>query len=344
MHRARRVLLGVLVGAVLGCFPARTEAEDVDQLFQRISPSVVVIRARGREVTPARGLVTFTEIGSGVLVSPDGKVITAAHVVHAMDEITVEFFGGETVPARVVASEPAADLSMIRLARTPAGAQVAQLGDSDHVRVGQQVLVIGAPYGLSHSFSAGWISAKWLPNTAYRSMPLAEFFQTTATINTGNSGGPMFNMAGEVVGIVSHNISRSGGSEGLGFAVTMKSVRYFLMEREWAWIGLEGTVLTGELAEIFNVPGGSGLLVSVVPKNSPAWDMGLQGGDRTATIGGRDIVVRGDIVLAMAGITITSDADVPRIRERIGAMPTGQTFKASVLRAGQVIELTGKAP
>jgi serine protease Do len=75
----------------------RTEAEDVDQLFQRISPSVVVIRARGREVTAARGLVTFTEIGSGVLVSPDGKVITAAHVVHAMDEITVEFFGGETV-------------------------------------------------------------------------------------------------------------------------------------------------------------------------------------------------------------------------------------------------------
>ena len=344
MHCARRVLLGVLIGAVLGCFPARVEAEDVDQLFQKISPSVVVIRARGREVTPARGLVTFTEIGSGVLVSPDGKVITAAHVVHAMDEITVEFFGGETVPARVVASEPAADLSMIQLARTPAGAQVARLGDSDHVRVGQQVLVIGAPYGLSHSFSAGWISAKWLPNTAYRSMPLAEFFQTTASINIGNSGGPMFSMTGEVVGIVSHNISRGGGSEGLGFAVTMKSVRYFLMEREWAWIGLEGTVLTGELAEIFNVPGGSGLLVSVVPKDSPAWDMGLQGGDRTATIGGQDIVVRGDIVLAMAGITITSDADVPRIRERIGAMPTGQTFKASVLRAGQVIELTGKAP
>jgi S1-C subfamily serine protease len=126
--------------------------------------------------------------------------------------------------------------------------------------------------------------------------------------------------------------------------VTMKSVRYFLMEREWAWIGLEGTVLTGELAEIFNIPGGSGLLVSVAPKDSPAWDMGLQGRDRTATIGGRDIVVRGDIVLAMAGIARTSDADVPRIRERIGAMPTGQTFKASVLRAGQVIELTGKAP
>jgi len=175
-------------------------------------------------------------------------------------------------------------------------------------------------------------------------MPLAEFFQTTATINTGNSGGPMFNMAGEVIGVVSHNISKSGGSEGLGFVVTMKSARYFLMEREWAWIGFEGRVLSGELAEIFNVPGGSGLLLSVVPKGSPAWDMGLAGGDRTATIGGQEIVFRGDIVLSVAGIPMRSEADIPKIREKIGAMSTGQPFKASVLRAGELIELTGKAP
>jgi len=344
MHHLRRALLGVLVGVVLGWLPAGAEAQDVEELFYKVNPSVVVIRAKGREVTKARGLVTFNEIGSGVLISPDGKVMTAAHVVHAMDEIAVEFVGGETVPARVVSSEPAADLAMLQLARVPKGAQAARLGDSDRVRVGQQVLVIGAPYGLSHSFSAGWISAKWLPNTAYREMPLAEFFQTTATINTGNSGGPMFNMAGEVIGVVSHNISKGGGSEGLGFVVTMKSARYFLMEREWAWIGLEGDVVTGDLAEVFNVPGGSGLLISVVPKGSPAWDMGLLGGDRTATIAGQDIVVRGDVVLAMAGIPIKSDADLPRIRQRIGAMKTGEPFKASVLRAGKVIELTGKAP
>ena len=340
----RLLWLTVIVGVVLGWFPGGVEAQDAEELFRKVNPSVVVIRAKGRAVDGARGLITFTEIGSGVLISADGKVMTAAHVVHAMDEIVVEVLGGETVSARVVASEPAADLSLLQLAHIPKGGQPARIGDSDKVRVGQQVLVIGAPYGLSHSFSAGWISAKWLPNTAYRAMPLAEFFQTTATINTGNSGGPMFNMAGEVIGVVSHNISKSGGSEGLGFVVTMKSARYFLMEREWAWIGLEGTVVAGELAEIFNVPGGSGLLVSVVPKGSPAWDMGLAGGDRTATIGGREIVVRGDIVLSMAGIPIRSEADIPKIREKIGAMSTGQPFKASVLRAGEVIELTGKAP
>jgi S1-C subfamily serine protease len=338
------LLLGVIVGVVLGGLPVCADAQDAEELFRKVNPSVVVIRAKGRAVDGARGLVTFTEIGSGVLISADGKVMTAAHVVHAMDEIFVEVLGGERVSARVVASEPAADLSLLQLDHIPKGAQPARLGDSDKVRVGQQVLVIGAPYGLSHSFSAGWISAKWLPNTAYRAMPLAEFFQTTATINTGNSGGPMFNWAGEVIGVVSHNISKSGGSEGLGFVVTMKSARYFLMEREWAWIGLEGRVVAGELAEILNVPGGSGLLVSVVPKGSPAWDMGIAGGDRTATIGGQEIVVRGDIVLSMAGIPIRSEADIPKIREKIGAMSTGQPFKASVLRAGEVIELTGKAP
>jgi S1-C subfamily serine protease len=340
----RRLLLSVLVGAVLCWFASGVEAQDVEQLFWKINPSVVVIKAKGRDVIPTRGLVTFEEIGSGVLVSTDGKVMTAAHVVHAMDEINVEFLGGESVSARVIASEPAADLSLLQLARVPAGAQAARLGDSDRVRVGQQVLVIGAPYGLSHSFSAGWISAKWPPNTAYRAMPLAEFFQTTAAINTGNSGGPMFNMAGEVIGVVSHNISRGGGSEGLGFVVTMKSARHFLMDREWAWLGLEGMVVTNELAEIFNVPGGSGFLLSVVPKGSPAWEMGMQGGDRTATITGQDIVIRGDIVLMIAGIAIKSSADLPKIREKIGKMSTGASFKATVLRAGRVIELTGKAP
>ena len=126
--------------------------------------------------------------------------------------------------------------------------------------------------------------------------------------------------------------------------VTMKSARYFLMEREWAWVGLEGRVVTDELAEILNVPGGSGFLVSVVPMGSPAWNMGIQGGDRVATIRGEQIVVRGDIVLSMAGIAIKSEVDLPKIRERIGAMSSGEPFKASILRAGQVIELTGKAP
>ena len=179
----------------------------------------------GRDVS-AGGQSRFAETGSGVLISRDGRVMTAAHVVHSMDEITVQFLGGETVPARVVFSEPAADLSLLQLERVPPGATVAAMADSTRSQVGDPVIIVGAPYGLAYSLSAGYISARWAPNTVYKTMPLAEFFQTTATINTGNSGGPMFAMNGEVIGIVSHNISKSGGSEGLGFVVTLNTAKH----------------------------------------------------------------------------------------------------------------------
>jgi len=339
----KKLLATVLGAVVLQVVVSVAHAQNLNELFSKVNPSVVVIRAKGRDVT-TRGVGTFSETGSGVLVSADGHVMTAAHVVHSMDEITVEFLGGERVSAHVVSSEPAADLSLLQLTRVPAGAKVAPLGDSDKVRVGEQVAVVGAPYGLSYSLSVGWISAKRPPNTVYKALPLAEFFQTNATINTGNSGGPMFNMAGEVIGIVSHIISKSGGNEGLGFVVTMKTARQILIERKSVWGGLEGTLLTGELAEIFNVPGGAGYLVKTVAKDSPAWHAGVLGGDRVATINGQDIVVHGDIILDMDGIRIDSIDDLPRVREKMATMKSGTPLKITVLRAGKVVELNGKIP
>ena len=189
-----------------------------------------------------------------MLISADGKIMTAAHVVQVTDAIAVEFLGGESVTARVVASEPAADLSLLQLDKVPAGVLVAKLGDSDTVQVGEQVIIVGSPYGLSHSMSVGWISARWPPDTVYKDMPLAEFFQTDATINQGNSGGPMFDMAGQVIGLVSHNISKSGGSEGLGFVVTINTAKQLLLEKKSFWGGPEGQVLSTGLAQILNLP------------------------------------------------------------------------------------------
>ena len=338
----RLVACAVLSAGVF--MPLVATAQDFAALFREINPSVVVVRAKGREVTAARGVGQFSETGSGVLISADGKVMTAAHVVHSMDEISVEFLGGERIAARIVESEPAADLSLLQLERVPAGAKVARLGDSDRVRVGDQVVVVGAPYGLSYSLSIGWISARWPPNTVYRAIPLAEFFQTNATINTGNSGGPMFTTSGEVIGIVSHIISKSGGSEGLGFVVTLRTARELLLEKKSVWGGIDGMMLTGDLAEIFNVPGGVGYLVKTVAKNSPAWKAGVLGGDRTATIQGQEIVVRGDVILEIAGIRVKSVEDLTTIREKLGIVPPGTPMTFSVLRAGKVVELTGTLP
>ena len=221
--------LTALLAIGLFAWPASSAlAQTPGEVFRKVAPSVVVIRAKGHDIS-ASGQTRFAETGSGVLISADGKVMTAAHVVHAMDEINVEFLGGEAVKARVVASEPAADLSLLQLARVPADAKSSPLANSDPIQVGDPVIIVGAPYGLSYSLSNGLISARWKPNTVYKTMPLAEFFQTTATINTGNSGGPMFSMKGEVIGIVSHNISKSGGSEGLGFVVTINTAKKLLL-------------------------------------------------------------------------------------------------------------------
>jgi serine protease Do len=323
---------------------AASEAQDLRQLFRTVSPSVAVIRARGQEVT-ASGRVTFGETGSGVLISPDGKVMTAAHVVHTMDTITVEFLGGETVSARVIASEPAADLSLLQLDKVPAGARAAKLADSNTVSVGEQVIVVGAPYGLSYSMSVGWISARWAPNTVYKTMPLAEFFQTDTTINTGNSGGPMFNMAGEVIGLVSHNISKSGGSEGLGFVVTSNTARQLLLEKRSFWAGLEGSLLSDTMADYLNLPAGTtGYLIKTVAKDSPAEAAGLRGGNTLATIGGEQIVLGGDIILTVEGIPVGPVSNLMKIRDHMNSLKPGVPYKATVLRAGRVIEIIGKTP
>ena len=337
----KRLLSVLLAAAVLPALAPPAQAQNLDDLFRKVNPSVVVVKAKGRDVG-AGGIFRFTETGSGVLISDSGRVMTASHVVNGMDEITAEGVAGEVVRAQIVSSDAAADVAMLQLERVTAAMRVAKIGDSDAVRVGQQVVVVGAPYGLSHSMSAGWISARWPPNSIFRDMPLAEFFQTTATINTGNSGGPMFNMAGEVIAIVSQNISKSGGSEGLGFVVTVKAAQKLLVERKRFWSAFQGVLLTGDLAAIFNVPAPAAFLVKTVAQGSTAWNMGVQGGDRIVSVGGKELALGGDIILSVDGIPVVSEDNIEKIRNKLASVPAGTPFKMSVLRAGKVIELAGK--
>ena len=336
------VLAAAAIGHVVLWVPAPATAQTVREVFEKVARSVVVIRAKGRDVS-AGGQSRFAETGSGVLISRDGRVMTAAHVVHTMDEIAVEFLGGETVTARVVASEPAADLSLLQLERVPPGATVAVMADSSTVHVGDPVIIVGAPYGLAYSLSAGYISARWAPNTVYKTMPLAEFFQTTATINTGNSGGPMFAMNGEVIGIVSHNISKSGGSEGLGFVVTLNTAKQLLLEKKSFWSGLEGLLLSDEQADLLNLPPRtSGYIVKTVAKDSPADQIGLRAATQVARISGEDVPLGGDIILTVEGIAMSA-ANVEKMRDALNRLRPGAPFKVTILRAGQVLELTGTA-
>jgi S1-C subfamily serine protease len=337
----RKRLAGALGLALVVGAPAPTVGETLGEVYRRVNPSVVVIRARGQEVT-GEGSVRFKEIGSGVLISPDGKVATAAHVVHVMEDITVEFLGEEPVPARVIGSEPRADISLLQVSVVPRDARVAKLVDSDGIKVGDPVFIVGAPYGLSHSLSAGIISARWEQDTVTKDFPLAEFFQTDAVINTGNSGGPMFSRAGELIGIVSHNITKSGGSEGLGFVVTANTFRKLLLERHRRWYGLDVILVSGATAQALKVPQAGGFLVKQVVKDSIAGRLGIRGGDRLGIVEGQQLVVGGDILLAVQGIPMTSDADRVKVLKALETLQPGQDLHVSVLRGERVERLSMK--
>ena len=335
-RRAAILALALLFGA-----PSPGEGETLGEAYLRVSTSVVVIRARGQEVT-GEGTVTFKEIGSGVLISPDGKIATAAHVVQTMENITVEFLGEEPVAARVIASEQWADISILQASMVPRDATVAKLADSDPVLVGDPVFVVGAPYGLSYSLSEGIISARWAANTVTKDFPLAEFFQTDAVINTGNSGGPMFSRAGELIGIVSHNITKSGGSEGLGFVVTANTVRSLLVERRRGWFGVDLVLVSGAIAQALNVPQAGGFLVKQVVKDSVGGRLGLKGGDRIGIVEGQHIPVGGDIVLAVQGVTMASAEDRAKVLKALEILQVGQDLRVTVFRGDKIVELTTK--
>src|SRR5262249_46307484 len=289
-------MLLVLIGAVAVSLPSPSQAQTVAQVFQQVNPSVVVVRAKGRDLI-ARGsgdstLVNYNEVGSGVLVSADGKVLTAAHVVQIADEVIVEFLGGESVTARVVASETKADLGLLQLTSVPAGVKPAVLGDSSRMQIGEQVVVIGAPYGIVHTLTVGYLSARHKPYTIFAEMPLAEFLQTDAAINQGNSGGPMFNLRGEVIGIVSHIISKSGG-----FEVSSNMARQLMLETRPFWSGVTWFRVSGNLAQYLNLPQPFGLAAEEVAKKSPAEAVGLRASRVVAKIEGKDVPLGGDIVL-----------------------------------------------
>jgi S1-C subfamily serine protease len=154
----------------------------------------------------------------------------------------------------------------------------------------------------------------------------------------------MFNMAGEVIGIVSHNISKSGGSEGLGFVVTINTAKRLLMERPSFWSGLDGRLISGPIAQILNMPQPIGYLVKSVAKGSPGEAVGLRGGASLATIMGEQFVVGGDIILKVQGIPVGDVADHRRVRDILDSVPPGGEFTMTVLRLGQVIELKGRHP
>jgi S1-C subfamily serine protease len=310
-------------------------------LFKEVNGSVTVVVALHKVSSVPAGIQQTMgfDVGSGVVVSKSGKVITSAHLVNTADQIKVKLSNGEIVGARVSASSPFADVSLLQLESVPKEIVVAKLGDSEKVDVGDEVFVVGTPYGLSHTLTAGHISARHKLNRVSAGFEVGEIFQTDAAINQGNSGGPMFNMAGEVIGIASFILTKSGGFEGLGFAVTSNTAKRLLLEQPSFWFGLDGIVLEDELATAFNLPQPMGFLVQEVAENSPAARLGLQPGRINSQIGLHKMLLGGDIILEVVGIQVSEDC-YEKIQNTLSQMKPGDIITVKVLRAGRILQLS----
>ncbi|HSS43735.1 MAG TPA: trypsin-like peptidase domain-containing protein, partial [Thermoanaerobaculia bacterium] len=321
-------------------------AAPLREVFRRVRPAVVVIATRQKELAPDRraGFVSMQGLGSGVVISEAGLVLTAAHVVQTADQIVVGVSESVTVPAYVVASSLAADVALLQLEKVPDGLVVARLGDSDRLQVGDPVFVVGHPFGLDHTLTTGVLSARRRPKQMTDTLMLREIFQTDAAVNQGNSGGPMFNAQGEVVGIVSSILSHSGGFEGLGFATPSNVARQLLLDQKAVWTGVDGYLVDGDIARALNVPQPAGFLVERVAAGSPAARLGLLPGSLRVTIEGETVLLGGDVVLEVAGIAITDEAALEKARIALGRLAPGDLLAVKVLRGGKVVELSTRVP
>ena len=256
--------------------------------------------------------------GSGFIMSSDGYILTNNHVAGDADRLTVKLSDGRVFDAKVIGSDPSTEVALIKIEATDL--PVAKLGDSDALRVGEWVLAIGSPFGLNHTVTSGIVSARGRGDV--RIVDYADFIQTDAAINPGNSGGPLLNVHGEVVGMNTAIMSRSGGSDGVGFAIPVNMVKYVAEQlknngtvtRGFLGVGIQP--LTPELAKYFGMKESNGILISEVQPDSPAAKAGLQ---------------QDDLILELNGHAV---GDAGAFRSQVAMTPKGKDLELTISRNG----------
>jgi serine protease Do len=289
--------------------PQSPDNDFFDQFFNRFF--------QGQPTVPRKE----RSLGSGFIISPDGYILTNEHVVDGADEIKVRLDDGRSFTAVVKGQDQKLDIALLKI---DAGGDlpVALLGDSDALQVGEWVMAIGNPFGLSETVTVGIVSAK---GRVIGAGPYDNFIQTDASINPGNSGGPLFDSQGRVVGINSAIVS---GGQGIGFAIPINAVKAILPQLKKTghvvrgWLGVTIQPMTPQLAESFGLKEAKGALVSEVVKDSPAERAGIR---------------RGDIIVSLQGKEVENVSDLPRL---VAAIPVGEKINIGLLRDGKKIEVT----
>ena len=291
---------------------------------QRAAPAVVSVTATRMSDNPHaddprfreffnrrgnRGAPTQMGLGSGVIVAPEGYLLTNHHVIDGASDIQVQLADGREASARLIGSDEETDIAVLKIDLTDL--PVMTLGDVRALQVGDAVLAIGNPFGVGQTVTAGIVSA--LDRQTRESSPLQNFVQTDAAINPGNSGGALVDIQGRLVGINTAIFSRGGGSNGIGFAVPVDTAR-LVMEQlvssgkvQRGWIGVEPRELTADLAESLNLPVRSGVLITGVLQDGPAAKGGLRPGDVVVKVGDRQVKSPVDLLTAVAALPPKSE-------------------------------------
>ncbi|MCH7587897.1 MAG: trypsin-like peptidase domain-containing protein [Chloroflexi bacterium] len=309
--------------------------EDLAILFDRISPSVVRVSV----ITESGG-----GSGSGFVILEGGLIITNNHVVENAVSVSVILKDGTELQAEVVGRDPSTDVALLRVAtRTP---PPVELGDSDRVRIGEQAIVIGSPFGFDQSLTAGYISAlgRKLRSGDDYGTEIDNVIQTDAAVNPGNSGGPLLNTEGEVIGITTAIFTTGGGFEGIGFAVpinTARAVAEELRDRGYvrrAFLGIAGLDLIPQLSRRLDLPVDSGILVQFVHEGSAAAEADIRPGNQEIETPLGLIVLGGDVLVAINGESVSSMAEVNRI---VQSLDIGEKISLEVVRGTEHILVTG---
>ena len=262
--------------------------------------------------------------GSGFIISQDGYIVTNHHVAGEADALSVTLHDGRTFAADLVGSDPQTEVALLKIDADDL--PVVKLGDSDALKVGEWILAVGSPFGLTHTVTSGIISAQGRSEVGI--VDYADFIQTDAAINPGNSGGPLINLRGEVIGMNTAILSRSGGNNGIGFAIPIKMVKHIVDDIKddgkvvRGYLGVSIQSLTPDIAEWFGVASGHGAVIAEVLEGSPAERAGLE---------------KDDVVLRLNGQPVN---DAAALRSRVATSSPDSELVLEILRGGETREKT----
>jgi S1-C subfamily serine protease len=326
-----------------------------EAIYKQDGPGVVQITATTVTQVPADPFnflpsspQTSQSLGSGFVIDRAGHIVTNFHVIQGAEKVQVSFSGQDQLPATVVGKDRSTDLAVLKIDAHARALTPLPLGNSDAVRVGDPVYAIGNPFGLTRTLTTGVVSAVQRQIFAPNGVPIDSAIQTDAAINHGNSGGPLIDAFGRVIGVTSQiqtGSAQNQGNVGIGFAIPVNTVRDIAGQiiahgqAEHAYLGLSAATLTPQLQKLFNLPTAKGLLVQRVDKGTGAAKAGIQGGTTQVVVEGESYWVGGDIITKIDGQPVT---DVDQLFSAVQGKHPGDKMRIDLWHNGKQKTVTAK--